>query len=304
MKAKPLASIFLLLGGAAVLMAASVMCAGAPEQRAATGEARLLGVSGPLHVLSPPERIRPTVEVWYGYRRDVSQRVIRLLVGNQSQATNGIDEFGIANVPKPFATWAPPEWMGWYRYAAADSGFGWFCSDTLTPKPAGTTGSVYPSPYAIDPGDSLHTFYFYTNTPPARFSWYAAGFDTMPGIGRARPSLWQAGWTGEVVLPTVDVAPASQPKALRLRKAGPNPMSSSTTIGFELPSAEEVQLGIYDVTGRLVVGLVKGRREPGIHAAVWQGTDRNGHPCRPGVYFARLVVNKTLVGTERVTIVR
>jgi len=51
---------------------------------------------------------------------------------------------------------------------------------------------------------------------------------------------------------------------------------------------ENVELGIYDATGRLVKNLAQGAFGKGIHSVVWDGTDGRGVPSAPGVYFAAL----------------
>ncbi|RKZ16324.1 hypothetical protein DRQ50_06295 [bacterium] len=71
--------------------------------------------------------------------------------------------------------------------------------------------------------------------------------------------------------------------------AVPNPFNPSTRLEFELPRDLTVNLGIYDVSGRLVRSLARGLREQGRHRIEWDGTDRSGRPVASGVYFARLV---------------
>jgi hypothetical protein len=68
----------------------------------------------------------------------------------------------------------------------------------------------------------------------------------------------------------------------------PNPFSPRTMIRFRLPEAMDIELAVYDVTGRRVAVLTEGTREPGAHAVSWQGTDDEGNALGPGVYWARL----------------
>ena len=273
------------------------------EPRPTTLEARLLGTSGPFQSFVRTQRTLPTIEVWRGFRRDVGHHVIRLRVGNLRRADESIQEFGIANVPKPFATWSPPQWLGWYRYAGADSGFAWSCIDTLTPKPPGWEAALWPSPYSIAPGDSVHTFYFYTAAALTRFSCYAAGFDTMPAVGHDRSPLWQSSLVAEVFMPVTEGGEGTgRPSGIGSRT--PASPASGTSICFELPATATTHLRIEDAQGHLVAEPVSGVREAGIHAAVWQGADESGAPCRPGPYWARLQVNGKLVGSERIRILR
>lgn len=71
-------------------------------------------------------------------------------------------------------------------------------------------------------------------------------------------------------------------------RAFPNPFNPATTIYFELDRQMRVELGIYDLSGRLVRTLVSGARPAGEHGERWNGTDDAGRPVASGVYFARL----------------
>jgi len=50
----------------------------------------------------------------------------------------------------------------------------------------------------------------------------------------------------------------------------------------------QVQIGIYDLRGHLVMDLVAESLAPGRHQAVWDGRDRNGRMSAAGVYFVRV----------------
>ena len=64
----------------------------------------------------------------------------------------------------------------------------------------------------------------------------------------------------------------------------PNPFNASTLIRFGIPADGPVDLGIYDVSGRLIAGVADGRYEAGYHEVGWT----NAETARPGVYFLRL----------------
>jgi uncharacterized delta-60 repeat protein len=77
----------------------------------------------------------------------------------------------------------------------------------------------------------------------------------------------------------------------------PNPVSNSTLISYSLPSATNVTLSIYDITGRLVETLVNGTQQPGIHQVRWI---RKENPS--GVYFYRLKAGE-FVQTRKMVVV-
>jgi len=68
----------------------------------------------------------------------------------------------------------------------------------------------------------------------------------------------------------------------------PNPFNPSTVINFELESAGEVALQIYDVAGHLIKTLHRGHLSAGSHQDTWFGRDSAGRTVATGVYFYRL----------------
>lgn len=70
----------------------------------------------------------------------------------------------------------------------------------------------------------------------------------------------------------------------------PNPFYSTSTIQYELPESSPVQIGLYDMNGRLVQNLIpKAHQAAGTHQL---SLDRNG--LQAGMYYLNL-----LTGTER-----
>lgn len=67
----------------------------------------------------------------------------------------------------------------------------------------------------------------------------------------------------------------------------PNP-ARTAKFSLTLPKDEDVEIGIYDVAGRQVVSLFRGRLVAGAHTRSWNGTDANGQAVGAGVYFARV----------------
>jgi hypothetical protein len=68
----------------------------------------------------------------------------------------------------------------------------------------------------------------------------------------------------------------------------PNPFNPTTVIRYELASAGDVTVRIYDVTGALVRTLEERHRERGRYEVGWNGTNDQGHGVASGVYFYRL----------------
>ncbi len=67
-----------------------------------------------------------------------------------------------------------------------------------------------------------------------------------------------------------------------------NPIVGATEFRFQVPVATEVELALFDVSGRAVAMLAKGSFRPGAHTVAWDGKGLSGQPVAAGVYYARL----------------
>ncbi len=106
--------------------------------------------------------------------------------------------------------------------------------------------------------------------------------------------------TVNVTLNVVDysgVAELLNPRVLALTPASPNPFAGATTIAFALPQGGPAQLGVYDMSGRLVRTLSSGSLDAGVHRYDWDGLDDSGRAVPGGVYLYRLEAEgRTLTG--------
>jgi photosystem II stability/assembly factor-like uncharacterized protein len=63
----------------------------------------------------------------------------------------------------------------------------------------------------------------------------------------------------------------------------PNPFSSRTVIGYQFPVISNIELCVYDITGRKVTTLVKEQQQAGSYEVEW-----NAEGMTPGIYFCEL----------------
>ncbi len=84
----------------------------------------------------------------------------------------------------------------------------------------------------------------------------------------------------------IEAGPA--PTLALIQWSAPNPFRTATEISYELPRGEQVELGIYDVRGRLVRVLFAGAQDAGRHRIEWDGTDQRGRELGNGHYFYTL----------------
>ncbi len=78
------------------------------------------------------------------------------------------------------------------------------------------------------------------------------------------------------------------PRATSLLPSMPNPFTDRTTVRFTLSQESRVNVGVYDVNGRLVRMLARGTYAAQEHRMPWDGRDENGSPVSGGVYFLRM----------------
>jgi protocatechuate 3,4-dioxygenase beta subunit len=86
----------------------------------------------------------------------------------------------------------------------------------------------------------------------------------------------------------VQERPADQPVSFGLAQNYPNPFNPTTTIGFQLATAGQVELKVYNLLGQEVVTLVNAYRAPGAYTAT---LDAASLPS--GVYLYRLTVGSS-----------
>jgi hypothetical protein len=81
------------------------------------------------------------------------------------------------------------------------------------------------------------------------------------------------------------IAPSGQ---FILRQNAPNPFTEQTSICYQLSSATELRLNIYNIAGQLVRTLVDAHQDAGLYNVFWSGLDDQGRHVSSGVYFCRL----------------
>ena len=88
-----------------------------------------------------------------------------------------------------------------------------------------------------------------------------------------------------------DIEEALLPAGTVLEQNYPNPFNSSTVIRYSLVDSGSASLTVYDLTGRRVTTIASGYKPAGVHSAVWDGLDQEGHPVASGLYLYELTVS-------------
>jgi len=84
---------------------------------------------------------------------------------------------------------------------------------------------------------------------------------------------------------------ASQPALtaeIGFGRPSPNPTAGATTITFSIiDSGTDVDVAVYDLSGRRIADLARGTMDAGSHRATWSGMTASGAKAGAGVYFVR-----------------
>jgi putative hemolysin len=89
-----------------------------------------------------------------------------------------------------------------------------------------------------------------------------------------------------------------------LRPSYPNPAGRRTVITYSIGQPCNVNVRIFDISGRLVAKIVDSEfHSPGEFAAVWDGTDESGRPVASGAYFYSLEAG-TRILRRRLVLIR
>ena len=75
------------------------------------------------------------------------------------------------------------------------------------------------------------------------------------------------------------------PVQFRLNQNYPNPFNPTTTLAYDLPKDELVNITIYDMMGRMVTNLVSSQQNAGYKSIQWNATNNEGQPVSAGVYL-------------------
>ena len=78
------------------------------------------------------------------------------------------------------------------------------------------------------------------------------------------------------------------PEHFSLGQNAPNPFNSSTIIPYEIATAAEAELAVFNVAGQRIRTFVLGYQSPGEYRVVWDGRDDGGRKLSSGVYLYAL----------------
>ena len=134
----------------------------------------------------------------------------------------------------------------------------------------------------IIPSDGMHYYYF-------RFSDGESTFETPMDSLLINPS---------------GLEDSPLPIVTSLHQNYPNPFNAETQISFDLSTSSNINLSIYDASGRYVTTLIDSRLNAGSHNVIWNGKDKTGQTASSGIYFYRLSIDGITSDTKRMILLK
>lgn len=90
------------------------------------------------------------------------------------------------------------------------------------------------------------------------------------------------------------------PMGIHLHQNYPNPFNPTTTIKYDLTTASQTKLAIYNMKGELINTLVDDQMAAGSYQVVWNGTDAAGNLVPSGVYTYRLETDNQVLNRQMI----
>ena len=103
----------------------------------------------------------------------------------------------------------------------------------------------------------------------------------------------------ETVVSREDEEIIERPGKFRITSVYPNPFNPTTTISYQLPQAQTIELSLYNILGRRVKSLFQGRQVAGTHEL-----SINASALSSGVYILQLRGEQNLLSRKKITLVK
>ena len=138
----------------------------------------------------------------------------------------------------------------------------------------------FPDSSTVEIGELTDIFYTLDEVLKSEtdYFWKIIASDTRTGISESVVSIFK---TNEVVIGVDDES--NLPKEFALSQNFPNPFNPTTTIKYDLPTAAEVRLVVYNIRGQEVAVLIDGEQLAGYRSIKW-----NAPNVASGLYIYRL----------------
>jgi len=90
------------------------------------------------------------------------------------------------------------------------------------------------------------------------------------------------------------------PSKFNMSQNYPNPFNPSTQFSYTLPESGNIDLAIYDITGKMVYKFHDGFQRAGNHNILWTGVNQNQRTVPSGVYLCQLKMESNTITKKMV----
>jgi flagellar hook assembly protein FlgD len=94
------------------------------------------------------------------------------------------------------------------------------------------------------------------------------------------------------------------PSQFKLKQNFPNPFNSDTMIQYYIPFAGQVELAIFNLDGKFVRNFTRLEKSSGSYVISWDGKNNEGSSLASGIYFYQLKVDRVLVDTKMMVLMK
>lgn len=150
------------------------------------------------------------------------------------------------------------------------------------PDMAAGTGAIAELHFKLDPGvNNVEINPIVMESPNHSLTYYWNDYSNgRPEVRSVHPEVE----AGQVFY----AGPGAIPTRFALHQNSPNPFNPTTRISYDLPSAGDVKISVFNVLGQQVQTLVNGYNEAGSYDVIWNGKDNSGASVASGMYFYRI----------------
>jgi len=95
-----------------------------------------------------------------------------------------------------------------------------------------------------------------------------------------------------IFIPSASLETETIPIDYKLHSAFPNPFNPTTSINYDLPKNEFVNINVFDLIGREIKTLVNKHQVAGFRSVKWDATDNKGQTVSAGMYIFTIQAGK------------
>ena len=147
----------------------------------------------------------------------------------------------------------------------------------------------------------------YENDLVIYLDFYDQTYDCSAGNDLSNPGWFPINWPAQIwhySIPNLSlVENNSLPNKFILHQNYPNPFNPVTSLRYDLPENNLVNITIYDMLGRKVKTLINQTQDAGYKSIIWNTTDDYGKPVSAGIYLYQIQAGE-YISTKKMVLLK